>query len=274
MKPDYISAEYLHDLVERALQEDLGEGDHTSLASIPLNMTDKAKVLAKEGGIVAGIELAKLVFKKVDHGIFCSAFKKDGELVKKGDLILEIQGPARSILAGERLMLNFMQRMSGIATYTQKMVKLVEGTKTRILDTRKTTPNLRLLEKWAVLMGGGMNHRLGLYDMIMLKDNHIDFAGGIPNAIRQTQAYLHKTGKKLRIEIETRNIAEVEEVMQTGGVDVVMLDNMDPETMKEAIRMIGGKFETEASGGITEKYQGSGFNRSGLYFGGFTHPFS
>jgi nicotinate-nucleotide pyrophosphorylase (carboxylating) len=238
-------------LIEQALQEDIGDGDHTSLATIPASVEGKMKLLVKENGIVAGIDIARKVFKKVDPKISIQQIVEDGSRVNKGDIVFYVNGPCRSMLIAERTVLNFMQRMSGIATATNKYVKLIEGTKARLLDTRKTTPNMRIFEKMAVVMGGGLNHRMGLYDMVMIKDNHIDFAGGIQNAIIAERAYLNKTGKDLKIEIEVRNFEELAEVMNVGQVDRIMLDNFTPGDLKKAIQKINGRFETEASGGIT-----------------------
>jgi nicotinate-nucleotide pyrophosphorylase (carboxylating) len=231
----------------------VGDGDHSSLAAIPAETQHRAKLLVKDDGILAGVELAIEIFKTVDSGLTCRIFKKDGDSIQKGDIVLEVSGAARSILTAERLVLNCMQRMSGIATKTHQLLQLLKGTKTQLLDTRKTTPNFRLLEKWAVKIGGGVNHRIGLYDMIMLKDNHIDMAGGIERAIIQTKEYLRATNRNLRIEIETRTLEEVRQVLNIGGVDIIMLDNMSPAEMKVAVSEINGRYVTEASGGITEE---------------------
>lgn len=209
-------------------------------------------MLVKQDGMLAGVELAELIFKHFDRTLSVTVSLKDGALVKKGDVAFIVEGSSRSILTAERLVLNCMQRMSAIATLTSYLSELIKGTKARLLDTRKTTPNFRMLEKWAVLIGGGLNHRIGLFDMIMLKDNHVDMAGGIEKAIIQTKEYLRATKKNLRIEIETRNLDEVKEVLRVGGVDVIMLDNMSVEVMKQAVALIDGKYQTEASGGITE----------------------
>lgn len=232
--------------------EDVGEGDHSTLAAVPDNLYSKARLLIKDDGIIAGVDLALKIFAAVDPGLKVQLHIIDGDQVKKGDIGFIVEGKAQSILTSERLVLNCMQRMSGIATYTQRLTQLLEGTKTKLLDTRKTTPNFRLMEKWAVAIGGGTNHRFGLYDLIMLKDNHIDYAGGIKKAIGATREYLDNNNKILKIEIETRNLQEVKEVVETGGVDIIMLDNMDYETMRSAVKIIGGKYVTEASGGITE----------------------
>ncbi len=233
--------------------EDVRDGDHSTLASISSTATSRAKLLVKDSGILAGVELAELIFHQYDPTLQVDVKLKDGDHTKKGDVALTIEGAARSILTTERLVLNCMQRMSGIATFTQELVQLVKGTKAKILDTRKTTPNFRLLEKWAVVIGGGQNHRIGLYDMVMLKDNHIDMAGGIEHAILRTKEYLRATHKKLTIEVETRNLKEVEEVLRVGGVDIIMLDNMEVDEIKKAVWLINGRYKTEASGGITEE---------------------
>ncbi len=240
----------IDEIIERALEEDIGDGDFTSLATIPENATGKAQLLIKEDGILAGVDIAKKIFQKVDKNIKFRILLKDGTKVKKGDIVFIVEGKSISILSAERLALNFMQRLSGIATATNKMVSQLKGLKTKILDTRKTTPNLRLLEKEAVRIGGGENHRMGLYDMIMIKDNHIDFAGGIEQAISATKHYLKKNNKKLKIEIEVRNFDELNQVIECGGVDRIMLDNFSPEDLKKAINIINGRYETEASGGI------------------------
>lgn len=252
MKPYYITDEFLDQFIASAIQEDVGEGDHSSLAAIPATATSKAKLLVKESGILAGVELAAEIFKRMDPQLSLVILKQDGDPVQVGDIAFTVQGSSRNILKAERLVLNCMQRMSAIATKANYFANLVAGTRTKILDTRKTTPNFRLLEKWAVLIGKATNHRIGLYDMIMLKDNHIDMAGGIEQAIIQTKEYLRATKKDLKIEIETRNLQEVKEVIRVGGVDIIMLDNMTPAEMKEAVALIDGKYKTEASGGITE----------------------
>ncbi len=252
MKPDYVTTAYLDCFIEQAIAEDIGDGDHSSLSTIPEFLQGSASLQIKEDGILAGVEVAREIFHKIDPHLVPLFYKNDGEPVKKGDVAFELKGPVRSILAAERLTLNIMQRMSGIATYTNHLVELIAGTGATILDTRKTTPVLRPLEKWAVVLGGGTNHRFALYDMIMLKDNHIDFSGGITLALKSVRDYLAHTGKKLKVEIETRNLDEVNEVLDAGGADVIMLDNMDIETMKKAVRMIDGTIKTEASGGITE----------------------
>ena len=239
------------DFIKRSLQEDVGSGDHSSLASIPLGKQGKARLIFKEDGIVGGIELAIQIFKIVDHGLKIEVFKKDGDVVKYGDIGLHVSGSVHSILVSERLVLNCMQRLSGIATITNKIVKKIEGTNAKLLDTRKTTPGLRMFEKWAVTVGGGYNHRFGLYDMIMLKDNHVDYAGGITKAVESTVDYLSKNNLKLAIEVETRNLEEVREALALKAVDRIMFDNFSPELMKDAVTLVNHKKETEASGGIT-----------------------
>ncbi|TRX50422.1 carboxylating nicotinate-nucleotide diphosphorylase [Fulvivirga sp. M361] len=248
----YLSTESIHHFITEAFSEDVGDGDHSSLASIPKDARSRAQLIIKDDGIIAGVELAKIIFHHFDKDLKVDLLVNDGDLVKKGDIGLYVEGSAIAILTCERLVLNCMQRMSGIATYTRYLSSLIQDTKAKLLDTRKTTPNFRLPEKWAVAIGGGKNHRYGLFDMIMLKDNHIDFAGGIASAIRSTQQYLSTQKKALRIEVETRTLSEVKEVLATGGADVIMLDNMTPEDMKQAVTMINGICETEASGGITE----------------------
>ena len=239
------------ELIKTTLQEDIGSGDHSSLAAVPKDTKGKMKLLVKENGIIAGIEVAKEVLRQVDPSITMNCFMKDGDAIVVKDIVFEIEGPSRSMLTAERTLLNFMQRLSGIATVSKQYADAVKGTKAKILDTRKTTPNLRELEKYAVKIGGCENHRFGLYDMIMLKDNHIDFAGGIPKSIDDTHEYLQKNGLNLKIEIETRSIEEVKRVLKHGKIDRIMLDNFTPEKLKEAVQLIAGKYETEASGGIT-----------------------
>ena len=236
-----------------ALREDVGDGDHSTLACIPPTAHGKARMVMKASGILCGVEVGKRVFHMVDASLKVTLLHADGDAVTKGDEVMTVEGSSASILTAERTALNFMQRLSGIATQTHKMVSMLEGLHTRLLDTRKTTPNMRLLEKYAVKCGGGTNHRIGLYDMIMLKDNHIDFAGGIEPAIDRTHEYLRRNGKDLRIEIEVRSLDELERVLRHGGVDRIMLDNFDVETLREAVRRIDGRYETEASGGITEE---------------------
>lgn len=242
----------LDEIIFSALREDIGDGDHTSLATIPQSANGRAHLLVKESGILAGMEVAQAVFKAVKPEILFKPLLKDGTPVEPGMIAFEVSGPSRDLLSAERLALNFMQRMSGIATKTNYFVKMVEGTGAVILDTRKTTPNFRLIEKWAVRIGGGQNHRTGLYDMILIKDNHVDFAGGIVNAISNTIEYLKKNNKSLPVEIEVRNLAELKQVLDFGGVNRIMLDNFPLDKLKEAVQMVGGQYETEASGGITE----------------------
>ena len=253
MKASYLTDDSIAQFIKTALAEDIGDGDHSSLASIPADAQNRARLLVKGDGILAGVELAKKIFAQVDPELKVEVSLPDGTAVKHGDVALTVSGKAQSILTAERLVLNCMQRMSGIATYTHHLTSLIEGTGAKLLDTRKTTPNFRIMEKWAVLIGGGHNHRFGLFDMIILKDNHVDYAGGIKQAITATKDYLQKLGKNLRIEVETRNLDEVQQVLDTGGVDRIMLDNMSYDMMREAVKMIGGNYETEASGGITEQ---------------------
>lgn len=243
----------LEELIAMALREDVGDGDHSTLACIPSTAIGKAKMVAKKPGILCGAEVGKKVFELVDPSLKVELLKNDGDALEVGDIVMRVSGSSGSILTAERTALNFMQRLSGIATQTNKMVRMLDGLHTRLLDTRKTTPNMRLLEKYAVKCGGGTNHRIGLYDMVMLKDNHVDFAGGIEQAIDRTHEYIKAKGKDLRIEIEVRNLDELERVMQHGGVDRIMLDNFDVPTLKKAVARIGGRYETEASGGITEE---------------------
>ena len=238
-------------LIELAFAEDIGDGDHTTLCSIPETATGKARLLIKEEGILAGVEVAKAVFHKFDPDLSVEVFINDGARVKPGDVAFVVSGKVQSLLQTERLMLNIMQRMSGIATTTHNYVKLLDGTKAKVLDTRKTTPGMRMLEKAAVKIGGGENHRIGLFDMILLKDNHVDFAGGIENAIRGAQQYLKEKNKQLKIEIEVRNFDELNEVLAVGGVDRIMLDNFTPEQTREAVKLVNGRVELESSGGIT-----------------------
>jgi nicotinate-nucleotide pyrophosphorylase (carboxylating) len=242
----------LEEIIDNALAEDIGEGDHSTMACVPENARGKARLLVKEPGILAGVELAEMIFKRFDPNLKIEVMLKDGAQVKVGDVAFVIEGSSRSILSTERLVLNFMQRMSGIATQTNRICQLIEGTSVRLLDTRKTTPGIRFLEKWAVRIGGGYNHRFALYDMIMLKDNHIDYAGGIRPAIERTQAYLKETGKSLKIEVEVRNETELKEVLDCGGVDRIMLDNFTPDEIRKVLPLIPENYETEASGGITE----------------------
>lgn len=241
----------INEIIDRALREDIGDGDHSTLACVPENAIGKAELLVKEDGILAGVELAEMIFHRFDENLKLEIFLKDGTTVKKGDIAFSVSGSSRSILSTERLVLNFMQRMSGIATQTNKIVSLIEGCEAKLLDTRKTTPGIRYMEKWAVRIGGGHNHRFALYDMIMLKDNHIDYAGGIKAAIERSHEYLKNHNKDLKIEIEVRNFAELKEVLEVGRVDRIMLDNFSPDEIKEALKLIPSAYETEASGGIT-----------------------
>ncbi len=241
----------LDELIKLWFAEDIGDGDHTTLSSIPADAMGKQQLIIKEEGIVAGIEVAKRVFAAFDPDLKMTQYLHDGDRVKPGDIAFVVEGRTQSLLQTERLMLNIMQRMSGVATRTAEYVKLVEGTKCRVLDTRKTTPGLRMLEKEAVRIGGGCNHRIGLFDMILLKDNHVDFAGGISNAIRRAQEYLKEKGKNLKIEIEVRSFDELNEALATGGIDRIMLDNFSPTDTRRAVEIIGGRVEVESSGGIT-----------------------
>lgn len=248
-----MDKELLSKFIKNALAEDVGDGDHTSLSTIPKNTQGKAKLIIKEDGILAGIELALQIFDEVDSNLKVEVLINDGSEVKVGDLALTVSGSTHSILIAERLVLNCMQRMSGIATKTNRIVSKLSKTKTRLLDTRKTTPGLRYLEKWAVRIGGGVNHRIGLYDMILIKDNHVDYAGGISNAINSAKKYLEEQHKSLQIEIEVRNIEELNQVIEAGGADRIMLDNFSFENLTKAVKLVDGRFITEASGGITEE---------------------
>lgn len=239
--------------LQRAFSEDIGDGDHTTLSSIPEDAVGKSRLIIKEDGVVAGVDVAKEVFRFFDPNLQVAVFIEDGSEVHVGDIVFEVTGRIHSLLQTERLMLNLMQRLSGVATTTKKYMKALEGTKTKVLDTRKTTPGMRLLEKEAVRLGGGVNHRVGLYDMILLKDNHVDFAGGIENAIKRAQNYIKEKNKCLKIEIEVRSLEELEQVLQVGGVHRIMLDNFDLATTKKAVERINGLYETESSGGITLK---------------------
>ncbi|MDR2066196.1 MAG: carboxylating nicotinate-nucleotide diphosphorylase [Prevotellaceae bacterium] len=244
--------EFIDDLISLLIKEDIGDGDHSSLATIPFDACGKMNLLVKQDGIIAGIETAKQIFKRIDKDIeIVEQLLHDGDKIKSGDIAFFVEGKIRSLLQSERLVLNVMQHMSGIATQTSIYVKQLEGLKTKILDTRKTTPGMRILDKAAVKIGGGENHRMGLFDMIMLKDNHIDFAGGIENAIIKAQNYLKNTNRSLKIEVEARSIDDVKKIMQTGGIDIIMLDNFDVETTRQAVKLIDGKYKTESSGGIT-----------------------
>lgn len=249
-RPSYATDKALKQFIKSALEEDIRDGDHSTLSTIPADLEQQAKLLVKQDCILAGVELAEIIFNTFDKNMKVEVFIKDGEPAKVGDIAFIVSGKAQSILQTERLVLNCMQRMSGIATLTHDWDSRLLGTKTKLLDTRKTTPNFRICEKWAVAIGGGTNHRYGLYDMIMLKDNHIDYNGSITNAVKMTKDYLKANKKKLKIEVETRNLQEVEEALKSG-VDRIMLDNMNVDDMKKAVKLINGKCETEASGGIT-----------------------
>jgi len=246
-----MESRILREFILRSVGEDLGDGDHSSLACIPWDATGKAKLLVKEDGILAGVSVAKEAFAVIDSDLICEILIEDGKQINHGDIVFYLSGRQQSILKSERLVLNIMQRMSGIATSTNQYVTRIQGLKSRILDTRKTTPGIRFLEKEAVKIGGGMNHRMGLFDMIMLKDNHIVYAGGIEKAIEKTRNYLKTNNRKLRIEIEARNLDDVKKILSTGGVNRIMLDNFNLEDTAEAVKLIGGRYETESSGGIT-----------------------
>ena len=248
MKTTY--EELLDSFIDNALREDVADGDHTSLACIPDDASGKVKLLVKDTGLIAGVQVAMAVFNKVSDQITIKVYLPDGSRINPGDIVFDVTGNTRAILQTERLVLNIMQRMSGIATKTQKYADCLQGLKTKVLDTRKTTPGMRFLEKEAVRIGGGYNHRMGLFDMIMLKDNHIDFAGGISKAIEQTRLYLERKKLDLKVEIEARNFKEIEEILATGGVDRIMLDNFSIRDTRLAVNMINGRFETESSGGI------------------------
>jgi nicotinate-nucleotide pyrophosphorylase (carboxylating) len=241
----------LDQIIKLALKEDIGEADHSTLACVPSAAIGSAQLLVKENGVLAGIDVAKRIYEIYDPSLEITYFKKDGDKVTNGEIAFIVKGSSQSILTTERLVLNFMQRMSGIATQTAKIVQEINGCDTKLLDTRKTTPGIRYLEKWAVKIGGGENHRFGLYDMIMLKDNHIDYAGGIIPAIVKTKEYLNLNKKSLRIEVEVRNMKELDDVLRVGGVERIMLDNFSPGQLKEALLIIPSAYETEASGGIT-----------------------
>lgn len=248
----------IHEFIRLALEEDVGDGDHTSLATIPLDATGRARLLVKEDGLIAGVELAGLIFKQVDPDLQVDALIQDSTPIRYGDIVLTVAGRSQSILKAERLVLNCLQRMSGIATYTNKLVRLLDGLPTKLLDTRKTTPNFRICEKWATHLGGATNHRYALYDQILIKDNHVDYAGGIEAAIRKANEYLAATGRTLLIEIEVRNLAELDTVLQVceaspNSVQRIMLDNFSFENLNEAVRRVAGRYPTEASGGINEQ---------------------
>jgi nicotinate-nucleotide pyrophosphorylase (carboxylating) len=262
-------------IIENALQEDIGDGDHTSLAIFPNDAKGKARLKIKDNGILAGLPVAEKIFAKIDPEIELTAFLQEGSIIQNDDIVFEVKGRILSILSAERLVLNFMQRLSGIATETNRIVSQLSGLNTKILDTRKTTPNLRELEKYAVRTGGGHNHRMGLYDMIMIKDNHSDFAGGVIKAIEAVHKYLDETGRKLKIEVEVRSFEELYDVLTHGRVDRIMLDNFTPDDLHDAIRLIKGEFETEASGGISfsnvRKYAETGVDF--ISIGSVTHNF-
>lgn len=241
----------LQGIIKNGIREDIGEGDHSSLACIPSDAKGKAKLLVKENGIIAGVEFARMIFKEVDPDLKVETFIDDGTLVNKGDIVFFVTGSSQSILKAERLVLNAMQRMSAIATKTKKFVDLLKGTNTKILDTRKTTPGIRAIEKWAVVIGGGVNHRFALYDMIMLKDNHIDFAGGIDKAIKKTKLYLKEKKLDLKIIVEARNLEEIESILDHQGIHRILIDNFNYEDTEKAVKLIAGQCETESSGGIT-----------------------
>ncbi|MBS5797828.1 MAG: carboxylating nicotinate-nucleotide diphosphorylase [Dysgonomonas mossii] len=251
-RPSYVTDSRLYHFIDEAIKEDIGDGDHSTLASVPADLQQRAHLIIKHDCILAGVDLAREIFHYYDKNLKIEILKNDGDQVKEGEIAFIVSGAARSILTMERLVLNCMQRMSGIATYTHRMVELLADTNTRILDTRKTAPMFRMCEKWAVYIGGGQNHRFGLFDMIMLKDNHNDYAGGITKAVEATVKYLKENNKNLRIEVETRNLKEVEEALATGAVDVIMLDNMSLYEMSAAVKLINGRVKIEASGGITE----------------------
>jgi nicotinate-nucleotide pyrophosphorylase (carboxylating) len=246
-----VKEELIEKLIELSFAEDIGDGDHTTLSSIPEDAMGENILIIKEDGVLAGVEMAKRIFAHFDKELAVEVLINDGAEVKKGDVAMRVSGKVRSLLQTERLMLNVMQRMSGIATMTRKYVKQLEGTNTRVLDTRKTTPGMRIMEKEAVKIGGGVNHRIGLFDMILLKDNHVDFAGGIKQAIERAKEYCREKGKDLKIEIEVRNFDELQQVLDLGGVDRIMFDNFDTTATRKAVEMVAGRFETESSGGIT-----------------------
>jgi nicotinate-nucleotide pyrophosphorylase (carboxylating) len=250
---NYLTESAITEFIDLALKEDVGDGDHSALASIPADAQKKARLIVKGDGIIAGIEMAEKIFKRVDNGLRMEVVIPDGTAVRYGDIPFTVSGNARCILTSERLVLNCMQRMSGIATATSELKSLISHTQAKLLDTRKTTPNFRIMEKWAVAIGGGSNHRFGLFDMIILKDNHVDYAGGVEKAIKATHSYLSSAGKDLKIEIETRNLEEVNQVLAVGGVDRIMLDNMSIDMLRKAVELINHRFETEASGGINKK---------------------
>ncbi len=246
-----IKDELIERLIDLSFAEDIGDGDHTTLSSIPADAMGKNMLLIKEDGVLAGVDMALRIFHRFDSTLQVEVLIEDGAEVKKGDIAMYVTGSVRSLLQTERLMLNVMQRMSGIATMTRRYVRQLEGTNTRVLDTRKTTPGMRIMEKEAVRIGGGTNHRIGLFDMILLKDNHVDFAGGIQKAILRAQEYCKEKGKDLKIEIEVRSLDELQQVLDLGGVQRIMFDNFTPEVTRKAVEMVAGRYETESSGGIT-----------------------
>lgn len=249
MEKAYIP--FVNDLIELSIREDIGDGDHSSLASIPHDKRGRMKLLVKQEGILAGVEIAQIVFRRLDPEVKMEILIADGTPVKVGDIAFYVEGRLITLLQSERIILNIMQRMSGVATQTAVYVKALEGTATKVLDTRKTTPGMRVLDKMAVKLGGGENHRMGLFDMVILKDNHIDFAGGITKAVTKTRQYLADKGKNIKIEVEVRNLQDIEECFAVGGVDRIMLDNFSPELTRKAVELIGGRIEIESSGGIT-----------------------
>jgi len=269
-------AKELEGIIKNGIREDIGEGDHSSLACIPKDAKGKAKLLVKENGIIAGVDFAKMIFKEVDANLQIETFLADGDSVKVGDIVFFVTGNSQSILKAERLVLNAMQRMSAIATKTKKFVDELKGTKTKILDTRKTTPGIRAIEKWAVIIGGGVNHRFALYDMIMLKDNHIDFAGGIDMAIKKTKAYLLENNLDLKIIVEARSLGEIKQILDHQGIHRILIDNFDYEATEKAVKMIAGQCESESSGGITlqtaRKYAACGVDY--ISSGALTHSVS
>lgn len=249
MKPEYIP--FVDALIEQAIKEDIGDGDHSSLSCIPAEARGRMKLLVKQDGIIAGVEIAERILRRLDAEVKFEKLIDDGTPVKAGDIVFYVEGRTITLLQAERILLNVMQRMSGVATQTAVYVKALEGTGTRVLDTRKTTPGMRVLDKMAVKLGGGENHRMGLFDMVILKDNHIDFAGGITKALAKTREYLKAKGKELKIEVEVRSLDDIREVFEAGGADRIMLDNFTPEMTTEAVKLIGGRCEVESSGGIT-----------------------
>lgn len=270
-----LNKEMIDEIIVNAFKEDVGDGDHSTLSCVPENAMGEAKLLVKDSGVIAGVELAQIIFKHFDSDLEMEILIQDGQKVEKGDIAFYVRGKSRSILTTERLVLNFMQRMSGIATQTSKIVEKISGTSVKLLDTRKTTPGVRYMEKWAVKIGGGHNHRFALYDMIMLKDNHIDYAGGIENAISRANDYLKKTGRNLKVEVEVRNEEELQKVIKHGGVDRIMLDNFSPERIVESLKTIPPQYETEASGGITLETIRS-YAETGVQYisvGALTHSF-